>query len=172
MDLYFRFHPILILVLYFQIFKYSCVWDQNYIFAYFILHGNKKALSQSLFSIISFSFVVMCFCCFDFCPLPHFLNPQILFGQLSHVYLFCGNNGLLLLFIRNPFRMSNKLKIVLIPVPAVLQWHRRKILIYWLVFFPLFSADPDDPLKTTDQTRPLGLIVWFLLSTYFHCCSK
>lgn len=32
----------------------------------------------------------------------------------------------------------------------------------------LFSADPDDPLKTTDQTRPLGLIVWFLLSTYFQ----
>lgn len=27
----------------------------------------------------------------------------------------------------------------------------------------LFAADPDDPLKTTDQTRQLGLIVCFLL---------
>ncbi|KAL5165327.1 Sm-like protein LSM7 [Glycine soja] len=29
---------------------------------------------------------------------------------------------------------------------------------FWILFVPC-AADPDDPLKTTDQTRNLGLIV-------------
>lgn len=35
-----------------------------------------------------------------------------------------------------------------------------------MLFIFYYDADPDDPLKTTDQTRPLGLIVGFLLCIY------
>ena len=34
--------------------------------------------------------------------------------------------------------------------------------------FLSFAADPDDPQKTTDQTRRLGLIVCSLILHYFH----
>lgn len=33
-----------------------------------------------------------------------------------------------------------------------------------------FGADSDDPLKTTDQTRRLGLIVCHALCVCFHVC--